>query len=69
MEELIFARWFFFVFKGDAATLQYTANLDCDLNLIGEEFSRKPYALAVQEGSPLRDQLSGVYVHKTVRRA
>ncbi|GAU96059.1 hypothetical protein RvY_07557-2 [Ramazzottius varieornatus] len=49
-----------FALIGDAATLQYTANLDCDLNLVGEEFSRKPYALAVQEGSPLRDQLSGV---------
>jgi len=26
--------------------------------LVGEEFSRKPYALAVQQGSPLKDQLN-----------
>ncbi|OQV18207.1 Glutamate receptor ionotropic, kainate 3 [Hypsibius exemplaris] len=49
-----------FALIGDSAILQYTANLDCDLTLVGEEFSRKPYALAVQEGSVLRDQLSGV---------
>lgn len=44
---------------GDTAILQYKANLDCNLTLVGEEFSRKPYAIAVQEGSVLRDQLSG----------
>jgi len=26
--------------------------------MVGEEFSRKPYALAVQQGSPLKDQLN-----------
>lgn len=26
--------------------------------MVGEEFSRKPYAVAVQEGSPLRDLLN-----------
>ena len=30
----------------------------CNLEEIGEEFSRKPYALAVQKGSPLKDMLS-----------
>ena len=30
----------------------------CTLEEIGEEFSRKPYALAVQKGSPLKDMLS-----------
>ena len=30
----------------------------CNLQEIGEEFSRKPYALAVQKGSPLKDMLS-----------
>ncbi|XP_055341715.1 ionotropic receptor 25a-like [Paramacrobiotus metropolitanus] len=49
-----------FALIGDTAILQYKANLDCNLTIVGEEFSRKPYALAVQEGSPLRDQLSGV---------
>ena len=31
---------------------------NCDFQLVGEEFSRKPYALAVQQGSPLKDQLN-----------
>ena len=28
------------------------------LKMVGEEFSKKPYALAVQQGSPLKDQLN-----------
>ncbi len=31
---------------------------NCDLQMVGEEFSRKPYALAVQQGSPLKDQFN-----------
>ena len=31
---------------------------NCDLQLVGEEFSRKPYAIAVQEGSPLREMFN-----------
>ena len=30
--------------------------------MVGDEFSRKPYALAVQQGSPLKDQLNDAYV-------
>ena len=30
--------------------------------MVGEEFSRKPYAMAVQQGSPLKDKLNDVYV-------
>ena len=30
----------------------------CDLEMVGGEFSRKPYALAVRQGSPLKDQLN-----------
>lgn len=32
--------------------------INCDLEQVGEEFSRKPLALAVQENSPLKDKLS-----------
>ena len=35
---------------------------ECDLQMVGDEFSRKPYALAVQQGSPLKDQLNDAYV-------
>ena len=34
----------------------------CDVQMMGDEFSRKPYALAVQQGSPLKDKLNDVYV-------
>ena len=37
---------------------------ECDLQMVGDEFSRKPYALAVQQGSPLKDQLNDAYVKK-----
>jgi len=43
---------------GDATDIRYQELTNCDLQMIGEEFSRKPYALAVQDGSPLRDQLN-----------
>ena len=37
---------------------RYLAMTNCDLQMVGEEFSRKPYALAVQQGSPLKDSLN-----------
>ncbi|XP_041370921.1 ionotropic receptor 25a-like [Gigantopelta aegis] len=49
-----------FAFISDATSNKYATLTNCDLWEVGEEFSRKPYALAVQEGSPLRSQLSNV---------
>ena len=37
---------------------RYLSMTQCDLQMVGDEFSRKPYALAVQQGSPLKDQLN-----------
>ena len=34
--------------------------------MVGDEFSRKPYALAVQQGSPLKDQLNDAYVENSL---
>ena len=34
---------------------------NCDLQVVGneeDEFGKKPYALAVQKGSPLKDKLN-----------
>lgn len=42
----------------DATVINYWVKNSCDLQMIGEEFSRKPYAIAVQQGSPLKDQLN-----------
>jgi len=45
-------------FEGDATDIRYQCMINCDLQMVGEDFSRKPYAVAVQNGSPLRDQLN-----------
>ena len=42
----------------DATDVRYQELITCDLQMVGDEFSRKPYALAVQQGSPLKDQLN-----------
>lgn len=44
-----------FAYLGDAANIQYLALKHCELRMVGEEFSRKPYAIAVQQGSPLKE--------------
>lgn len=51
-----------FAFLGDATDIKYLANTNCDLQSVGEEFSRKPYAIAVQQGSHLKDQFNNAYV-------
>lgn len=47
-----------FAFLGDATDIRYLEMTNCDLQVVGEEFSRKPYAIAVQQGSPLKDQFN-----------
>lgn len=47
-----------FAFIGDATDIRYLEMTNCDLQVVGEEFSRKPYAIAVQQGSPLKDQFN-----------
>uniref|UniRef100_A0A0N4ZCL6 PBPe domain-containing protein n=1 Tax=Parastrongyloides trichosuri TaxID=131310 RepID=A0A0N4ZCL6_PARTI len=47
-----------FAFIGDALDIQYAVLTNCDLQTIGNEFSRKPFALGVQTGHPIKDKLS-----------
>ncbi|KAF2353180.1 Receptor ligand binding region [Trinorchestia longiramus] len=47
-----------FAYLGDATDIRYQVLTNCDLQIVGEEFSRKPYAIAVQQGSPLKDQFN-----------
>ncbi|KAG8201467.1 hypothetical protein JTE90_024336 [Oedothorax gibbosus] len=47
-----------FAFIADSTQVKYAVMTNCDLISVGSEFSRKPLALAVQQGSPLKDQLS-----------
>lgn len=51
-----------FAFIGDATDIRYLEMTNCDLQVVGEEFSRKPYAIAVQQGSPLKDQFNNAWV-------
>jgi len=44
--------------SGDATDIRYLVLTSCDLQMVGEEFSRKPYAIATQQGSPLKDQFN-----------
>ena len=43
---------------GDASDILYLTKTNCDLKIIGEEFGKKPYALAVQQGSVLKDRFN-----------
>lgn len=46
-----------FAFLGDGIDLQYLELTSCDLKTIGKDFARKPTAIAIQEGSPLKEPL------------
>ncbi|CAJ0583945.1 unnamed protein product, partial [Mesorhabditis spiculigera] len=47
-----------FAFIGDATEIKYATLTNCKLQQVGTEFSRKPYAIAVQSGHPLKDPIS-----------
>ncbi|KAH7676143.1 CRE-GLR-7 protein [Aphelenchoides avenae] len=47
-----------FAFIGDAMEIKYAVLTNCKLQIVGTEFSRKPYAIAVQSGHPLKDKIS-----------
>lgn len=51
-----------FAYIEDSTTIKYLILTNCDLVQVGEDFSRKPYAIAVQQGSPLKDQFNSAYV-------
>jgi ionotropic glutamate receptor len=43
---------------GEATDIKYEDLINCEFQQVGEEFSRKPYAIAVQKGSPLKESFS-----------
>ncbi|KAL3077934.1 hypothetical protein niasHS_013463 [Heterodera schachtii] len=47
-----------FAFIADAMEIKYAILTNCQLQQIGTEFSRKPYAIAVQTGHVLKEPLS-----------
>ncbi|XP_058066672.1 uncharacterized protein LOC131216249 [Anopheles bellator] len=47
-----------FAFIHDSAEIRYAISRDCNLTEVGEVFAEQPYAVAVQQGSQLQDELS-----------
>lgn len=43
-----------FAMIGDSNDLKYLALINCELEVVGDDFSKKPVAIAVQDGSPLK---------------
>lgn len=54
----LFRNFEMFEFAGDATEIKYAALTNCNLQQVGTEFSRKPYAIAVQSGHILKDKIS-----------
>ncbi|CAB3227099.1 unnamed protein product [Arctia plantaginis] len=57
-----------FAWLGDATDVKYNVMTSCDLQTVGDEFSRKPYAIAVQQGSPLKDQFNNAILQLLNKR-
>lgn len=47
-----------FAFVHDSAEVKYEISRNCNLTEVGEIFAEQPYAIAVQQGSHLQDELS-----------
>lgn len=47
-----------FAFIHDSAEIKYMISRNCNFTEVGEVFAEQPYALAVQQGSHLQDELS-----------
>lgn len=50
-----------FAFIHSSPVLKYYASQHCDLTVVGEQFSTKPYAFALQENSPLVSRINKEY--------
>nr|CAD7410937.1 unnamed protein product [Timema poppensis] len=47
-----------FAFIHDAAQIRYEVSRNCNLTEVGEMFAEQPYAIAVQQGSHLQEEIS-----------
>lgn len=47
-----------FAFIHDSSEIKYEVSRNCNLTEVGEVFAEKPYAVAVQQGSHLQDEIS-----------
>ncbi|CAG9859593.1 unnamed protein product [Phyllotreta striolata] len=49
-----------YAFIHDSSEIKYEISMNCNLTEVGEVFAEKPYAVAVQQGSHMQDELSKV---------
>jgi len=47
-----------FAFIHDSAEIKYEVTKNCNLTEVGEVFAEQPYAIAVQQGSHLQEEIS-----------
>ncbi len=47
-----------FAFVGDSSIIRYQTMVNCEVEEIGEEFSMKLYALGLQKGDPMANNIS-----------
>lgn len=47
-----------FAFIHDSAEIKYEVSRNCNLTEVGDVFAEKPYAVAIQQGSQLNDEIS-----------
>ena len=47
-----------YAFIHDASIVRYEVYRNCNLTQVGEPFAEQPYAIAVQQGSHLQDEIS-----------
>lgn len=47
-----------FAFIHDSSEIKYELSRNCNLTEVGEVFAERPYAVAVQQGSHLQDEIS-----------
>lgn len=47
-----------FAFIHDSSEIKYAVTKNCNLTEIGETFAEQPYAIAVQQGSHLQEEIS-----------
>lgn len=52
-----------FAFLGDATDINYLTRNNCQFQVVGEEFSRKPYAIGIQQGSPLKTEIDEILLN------
>lgn len=49
-----------YAFIHDSSEIKYEISRNCNLTEVGDVFAEKPYAVAVQQGSHLQDEISKV---------